>query len=71
MAEVPTTVLGKIEFFEQHIPVATPEATYYLITHRDELSSEATEPITVRFGFADQTGNSETTDDSGGLSLAA
>ena len=69
----PYETLGSVSaksFTDTTIPVATPEATYYLITHRDELSSEATEPITVRFGYAEQSNNG-TSSESGGLSLAA
>ncbi len=58
-------------FEDDTIPVGTPEANYYLVTHRDRLSSDATEPITVRFGLvgnADQSG-SDTAE--GGLGLAA
>jgi hypothetical protein len=57
-------------FTDTSLPVGTPEATYYLVTHRDEMSSDATEPITVRFGSIEQSGNNESTG-SGGLSLAA
>ncbi len=34
------------------ISAGTSEATYYLVTHRDELSSDDSEPITVRFGVS-------------------
>ena len=73
----PYETLGSVSaksFIDTTIPVATPEATYYLVTHRDELSSEATEPITVRFGYSAQTGTGTGTGSEsagGGLSLAA
>ncbi len=59
-------------FVDASVPQGTSEAVYYLVTHRDELSSEATEPIFVRFGVADgDTSGQNQTGDTGGLNIAA
>ncbi|MDQ7012617.1 MAG: hypothetical protein Q9O74_01820 [Planctomycetota bacterium] len=50
--------------------LARPRPNDYLVTHRDELSSEATEPITVRFGVTGAAAPSETSGESS-LGLAA
>lgn len=59
-------------FVDASVPQGTVEAVYYLVTHRDELSSEATEPIVVRFGVASgNTSGQNQTGDTGGLNIAA
>lgn len=59
-------------FVDTTIAAGTAEATYFLRTHRDELVSDDSEPITVRFGVAGaagvETGGGEGT---GSLGLAA
>ncbi len=72
-SETAYKTLGSVSakaFTDTSLPVGTPEANYYLVTHRDELSSDATEPITVRFGSINQTGTNETSGESG-LNIAA
>ncbi len=73
MAELPETILGTLEYFEQHIPAGTPRATYYLITHRDTLNSGQSEHITVNLGVVDGTvgGTADTGEASGSMGIAA
>lgn len=54
-------------FVDTTIPAGTSEASYYLVTHRDELTSDNSEPITVRFGVT----GGVIPPSEGGLSLAA
>jgi len=72
-SETEYETLGSVSaksFVDTTIPLGTPEANYYLVTHRDELSSDSTEPITVRFGVTGAAAPTETSGDAG-LGLAA
>lgn len=57
-------LLGSVSakrFVDSTLPAATAEAMYFLRTHRDELTSDACEPIVVRLGVvASGTGNTGT-----------
>ncbi|MDQ7013769.1 MAG: hypothetical protein Q9O74_07730 [Planctomycetota bacterium] len=54
----------------------TPHATYYLITHRDNLSSGQSEHVTVNLGMSGSVGGGggglgDTGEDSGPMGIAA
>ncbi|MDQ7013531.1 MAG: hypothetical protein Q9O74_06490, partial [Planctomycetota bacterium] len=49
----PATLLGAVgarSFIDNTLPAGTPEATYFVRTHRGELSSDDSTHITVRLG---------------------
>ncbi len=54
--DAPATLLGAVcarSFVDETLPAGTPEAIYFVRTHRGERISEDSTPIVVRFGVVD------------------
>ena len=60
----PATLLGAVctrSFVDDTLPAGTPEAVYFVRTHRGELTSDDSTHITVRFGVTGQERTAHTT----------